>query len=89
MAAGCRAGMQEPAEKTSWPCAELLEFAPQRANPWLVAIMVTLCCALMVHVRARPVDLGNLVFDAPNRLDVTDLFMPFSVLAERLQLLKF
>ena len=51
--------------------------------------MVTLCCALMVHVRARPVDLGNLVFDAPNRLDVTDLFMPFSVLAERLQLLKF
>ena len=37
--------------------------------------MVTLCCALMVHVRARPVDLGNLVFDAPNRLDVTDLFM--------------
>ena len=31
--------------------------------------MVTLCCALMVHVRARPVDLGNLVLDAPNRLD--------------------
>eukprot|EP00964_Phaeocystis_antarctica_P090514 scaffold57902_cov51-Phaeocystis_antarctica.AAC.1 len=29
----------------------------------------------MVHVRARPVDLGNLVCDAPNRLDVTDLFM--------------
>ena len=41
----------------------------------MVAIMVTLCCALMVHVRARPVDLGNLVFDAPNRLDVADLFM--------------
>ena len=41
----------------------------------MVAIMVTLCCALMVHVRARPVDLGNLVSDAPNRLDVTDLFM--------------
>eukprot|EP00964_Phaeocystis_antarctica_P026536 scaffold14955_cov41-Phaeocystis_antarctica.AAC.1 len=41
----------------------------------MVAIMVTLCCALMVHVRARPVDLGNLVFDAPNRFDVTDLFM--------------
>ena len=40
----------------------------------MVPIMVTLCCALMVHVRARPVDLGNLVFDAPNRLDVTDLF---------------
>ena len=38
----------------------------------MVAIMVTLCCALMVHVRARPVDLGNLVADAPNRLDVTD-----------------
>ena len=37
--------------------------------------MVTLCCALMVHVRARPVDLGNLVFDAPNRLDVTDLLV--------------
>jgi len=37
--------------------------------------MVTLCCALMVHVRARPVDLGNLVSDAPNRLDVADLFM--------------
>ena len=28
MAAACRAGMKEPAEKTSWPCAELLEFAP-------------------------------------------------------------
>ena len=41
----------------------------------MVAIMVTLCCALMVHVRARPVDLGNLVSDAPNRLDVADLFM--------------
>ena len=40
----------------------------------MVAIMVTLCCALMVHVRARPVDLGNIVSDAPNRLDVTDLF---------------
>eukprot|EP00964_Phaeocystis_antarctica_P002712 scaffold1436_cov73-Phaeocystis_antarctica.AAC.1 len=37
--------------------------------------MVTLCCALMVHVRARPVNLGNLVSDAPNRLDVTDLSM--------------
>eukprot|EP00964_Phaeocystis_antarctica_P151508 scaffold119116_cov60-Phaeocystis_antarctica.AAC.1 len=38
----------------------------------MVAIMVTLCCALMVHVRARPVDLGNLVFDAPNRLEDED-----------------
>ena len=28
MAAACRAGMKEPAEKTSWSCAELLEFAP-------------------------------------------------------------
>ena len=37
--------------------------------------MVTLCCALMVHVRARSVDLGKLASDAPNRLDVTDLFM--------------
>ena len=28
MAAACRAGMKEPAEKTSWSCAELLKFAP-------------------------------------------------------------
>eukprot|EP00964_Phaeocystis_antarctica_P099087 scaffold64985_cov57-Phaeocystis_antarctica.AAC.1 len=28
MAAACRAGMKGPAEKTSWSCAELLEFAP-------------------------------------------------------------
>ena len=28
MATACRAGMKEPAEKTSWSCAELLEFAP-------------------------------------------------------------
>ena len=41
----------------------------------MVTIMVTLCCALMVHVRARSVDLGKLASDAPNRLDVTDLFM--------------
>ena len=38
----------------------------------MVTIMVTLCCALMVHVRARSVDLGKLASDAPNRLDVTD-----------------
>ena len=28
MATTCRAGMKEPVEKTSWSCAELLEFAP-------------------------------------------------------------
>ena len=44
----------------------------------MVAIMVTLFCALMVRVCARPVDLGNLVFDAPNRLEGA---MPRRILA--------
>eukprot|EP00964_Phaeocystis_antarctica_P046621 scaffold26954_cov50-Phaeocystis_antarctica.AAC.2 len=39
----------------------------------MVAIMVTLCCALMVRVCAWSANLVNLVADAPNRLDVADL----------------
>jgi len=41
----------------------------------MVSIMVTICCALMVRVYAWLANLVNLVADAPNRLDVADLFM--------------
>ena len=51
---------------TLGPAAELLVMS---------LLVVPLCCALMVHVRAWSINLANPVADAPNRLDVADLFM--------------